>query len=234
MAKKNNRIPLVILALICGSLLLAMYVSLSTLALGIWGETVTGTVDSYYSRLDDTDGGANRSRTISKGYYFMLEGQEYRGYVIYASDEAWPRLDEGETRPDRIRYLPFFPRTHRPEDLTDFDKMGVAGLLYHVLAPPASLFLLLLVLRRGKQKKKPEKGKKNVSPPAKPRPEKVAGGYCPDCGNRLKEAAAFCVHCGAKVEKQPSGICSVCRADIPEDADFCIQCGAPGSGALGN
>jgi len=47
-----------------------------------------GTVDSYDSRLDDMKAGANRSRTVSKGYYFTVDGKEYRGYVIYQSDEA--------------------------------------------------------------------------------------------------------------------------------------------------
>ena len=71
MAKKktNKNIPLPILILICAVLLFAMYLSLSTLALAIWGDSVMGTVDSYDSRLDDTDAGQNR-------YTFMFhEGQ---------------------------------------------------------------------------------------------------------------------------------------------------------------
>ena len=62
--KKRNKINPVILMLICGVLLFAAYNSLSTLALGIWGQTVMGTVDSYGSRLDDIGAGANRSRTF--------------------------------------------------------------------------------------------------------------------------------------------------------------------------
>ena len=86
MAKKktNKNIPLPILILICTVLLFAMYLSLSTLALAIWGDSVMGTVDSYDSRLDDTDAGQNRSRTVSKGYWFLVNGKEYRGYVIYS------------------------------------------------------------------------------------------------------------------------------------------------------
>jgi hypothetical protein len=67
--KNKNRIPLPILILICSVLLFAMHISLSTLSLAIWGDSVMGTVDSYDSRLDDTDAGQNR-------YTFMFhEGQ---------------------------------------------------------------------------------------------------------------------------------------------------------------
>lgn len=101
--KKSSKIPLPIFILIYAVLLFAMYMSLSTLALAIWGESVMGTVDSYQSRLDDTEAGQNRSRTVSKGYWFVVNSKEYHGYVIYGSDEAWPSLDEGETRSERIR-----------------------------------------------------------------------------------------------------------------------------------
>ncbi|NCB66679.1 MAG: zinc ribbon domain-containing protein, partial [Bacilli bacterium] len=104
--KKNSKnIPLPILVLICAVLLFATYNSLFTLALAIWGDSVMGTVDSYHNRLDDSAADVNRSRTISKGYWFLVNGKEYQGYVIYSSDEAWPSLDEGETRSERIRYL---------------------------------------------------------------------------------------------------------------------------------
>lgn len=43
--KKSNKIPPVILVLICACLLFAMYISLSTIALGLWGQTVMGTVN---------------------------------------------------------------------------------------------------------------------------------------------------------------------------------------------
>ena len=72
--KKSNKIPLPILALICACLIFAIYISLSTLALGLWGSTAMGAVDSYDSRLDDHYAGVNRSRTDSKGYYFTVEG----------------------------------------------------------------------------------------------------------------------------------------------------------------
>jgi hypothetical protein len=155
--KKHNKINPIILTLICAVLLFAAYISLSTLALGLWGQTVMGTVDSYDSRLDDTNGGENRSRTVSKGYYFSVDGKEYRGYVMYRSDEAWPRLDAGETRSERISYFSFFPYISKPSMLTDFDKMGTAGFLYHLFAPMGCLFLFLLVTGRLKKKEKQQK-----------------------------------------------------------------------------
>ncbi|NCB32108.1 MAG: zinc ribbon domain-containing protein, partial [Clostridia bacterium] len=126
MAKKKNRknIPLPILILICAVLLHAIYTSVSTLALAIWGDSVMGTVDSYDSRLDNTKAEQNRSRTVSKGYWFLVNSKEYRGYVIYSSDEAWPSLDEGETRSERIRYLSFLPYVNKPAMLCEFSEMG--------------------------------------------------------------------------------------------------------------
>jgi len=116
MAKKkaSKNIPIPILILICAVLLFAMYLSLSTLVLAIWGDSVMGTVDSYDSRRDDTTAQENRSRTISKGYWFVVSGKEYRGYVMYQSDEAWPSLSEGETRSESIRYLALFPYVNKP------------------------------------------------------------------------------------------------------------------------
>ena len=158
MAKKktSKNIPLPILILVCAVLLFAMYLSLSTLALAIWGDSVMGTVDSYDSRLDDTDAAQNRSRTVSKGYWFMANGKEYRGHVMYQSDEAWPSLDEGETRSESIRYLGFFPYVNKPAMLCEFGEMGEVAIIYHILAPIGYLLLLLLVIRtarRGKKKK---------------------------------------------------------------------------------
>src|SRR5690554_6555224 len=137
MAKKktNKNIPLPILILICTVLLFAMYLSLSTLALAIWGDSVMGTVDSYQSRLDDTNATQNRSRTISKGYWFVANGKEYHGYVMYQSDEAWPSLTDGETRSERIRYLGLFPYINKPAMLCEFSEMGEVAIIYHILAP---------------------------------------------------------------------------------------------------
>lgn len=195
MAKKSNKPPIVILILIYAVLLFAAYNSLSTLALGLWGERVMGTVDSYNSRLDDTNAGENRSRTVSKGYSFTVNGKGYRGYVIYMSDEAWPRLRDGETRTERIRYFAFLPYINKPAMLADLDEMGVAGLLYHLFAPIGCLFLFLLVSGKLKPKKKRKKaGKKTAS-------EIIDTGgnrnmFCHHCGNKLPEKVAFCSSCG--------------------------------------
>ena len=192
----NNKIPLLILFLIYGALLFATYVSLSTLALGIWGETTVGTVNSYDSRLDDRRAGENRSRTISKGYTFRVSGKEYSGYVTYLSDEAWPRLVNGQTRSERISYLPFFPYINKPSALVEFDEMGELAIIYHILAPFAYLFLFKLVNGTVKRQKK-----------ASHRPARQPGS------NQLKvrsDAKKFCTNCGSP---------------LPTDAQFCPNCG---------
>ena len=165
MAKKktNKNIPLPILILICAVLLFAMYLSLSTLALAIWGDSVMGTVDSYDSRRDDTTAQENRSRTVSKGYWFMANGKEYHGYVIYSSDEAWPSLDEGETRSERIRYLSFLPYVNKPAMLCEFSEMGEVAIIHHILAPIGYLLLLLLVIRTARRGKR--RNQRRGSPP---------------------------------------------------------------------
>ncbi|MGI5972020.1 MAG: hypothetical protein ACOX7P_09935 [Oscillospiraceae bacterium] len=151
--KKRNNTPLPILIIICAVLLYAIYTSISTLVLAIWGDSVMGTVDSYGSRLDDSKAEPNRSRTVSKGYWFMANRKEYRGYVMYKSDEAWPSLSEGETRSERIRYLSVFPYINKPAMLCEFDEMGEAAIIYHILAPIGCLFLLRLVIRTAGNKK---------------------------------------------------------------------------------
>lgn len=72
----------------------------------------------------------NRSRTAFKGYYFFVDGKEYSGYVSYLTDDAWANLDEGETRSERINYLPFFPYVNRPSAMCDFDEIGTGGKVY--------------------------------------------------------------------------------------------------------
>ncbi|MDX9888740.1 MAG: zinc ribbon domain-containing protein [Anaerovoracaceae bacterium] len=228
MAKKktSKNIPIPILILICAVLLFAMYLSLSTLALAIWGDSVMGTVDSYQARLDDTKAEQNRSRTVSKGYWFLVNGKEYRGYVIYGSDEAWPNLDEGETRSERIRYLGFFPHVNKPAMLCEFSEMGEVAIIYHILAPIGYLLLLLLVIRtaRGGKKKKTAARK-----PATPQIIEVRSDtdmFCQSCGNKLTEGAAFCPGCGARTQAISPGVCAACGAKLPEGAEFCIGCGA--------
>ena len=228
MAKKktNKNIPLPILILICAVLLFAMYLSLSTLALAIWGDSVMGTVDSYQARLDDTTAQENRSRTISKGYWFMANGKEYRGHVMYQSDEAWTSLDEGETRSERIRYLSFFPFINKPAALSEFDEMGEVAIIYHILAPIGYMILLLLVIhtsRRGKKKK--NLARTSPSPqPIEKRSDKFM--FCTNCGNKLPEGAAFCSGCGTKLQVSAPDVCTACGARLPEGAVFCIGCGA--------
>src|SRR5690554_1810801 len=190
--KTSKNIPLPILILICAVLLFAMYLSLSTLALAIWGDSVMGTVDSYDSRRDDTTAQENRSRTVSKGYWFMANGKEYRGYVIYSSDEAWPSLDKDETRSERIRYLDICPHVNKPAMLCEFSEMGEVAIIYHILAPIGYLLLMLLVIRTARR------GKKKKTAVRKPAAPQIIGArsdadmFCPNCGNKLPEGAKFC------------------------------------------
>jgi len=228
MAKKKNRknIPLPILILICAVLLHAIYTSVSTLALAIWGDSVMGTVDSYDSRLDNTKAEQNRSRTVSKGYWFLVNSKEYRGYVIYSSDEAWPSLDEGETRSERIRYLSFLPYVNKPAMLCEFSEMGEGAIIYHILAPIGSLLLLLLVIRTARRGKKKELAARKPAAPQIIEVRSDTDMFCPNCGNKLSEGAAFCSSCGAKIQANAPGVCTVCGAELPEGAEFCIGCGA--------
>ncbi|NLI54378.1 MAG: zinc ribbon domain-containing protein [Clostridiales bacterium] len=224
--KKNSKnIPLPILVLICAVLLFATYNSLFTLALGLWGDSVMGTVDSYDSRLDDTDAGPNRSRTVSKGYWFLVNGKEYHGYVIYGSDEAWPSLDEGETRSERIRYIALFPYINKPATLCEFDEMGEVAIIYHILAPIGYLLLLLLVIRTARGGKKKKTATRKPAAPQIIEARSDTDMFCPNCGNKLLERASFCSGCGAKTQANVPGECTACGATLPEGAEFCIDCG---------
>ena len=220
--KRRNKINPLILIIIFAVLLFVAFNSLSTLALGLWGQSIMGTVDSYDSRLNDSNAGENRSRTISKGYFFSVNGKEYRGYVMYSSDEAWPRLEKGETRSERISYFSFFPYINKPSMLSDFDQMGTAGLLYHLFAPIGCLFLFLLVT--GSLKKKKKTRKKNTVT-TKTNTRRDLNMFCQNCGNKLPTGALFCSNCGTKAQQDKSNICANCKAQIPEDAVFCINCG---------
>ena len=228
MAKKKSsqKIPIPILIIIFAVLLFAIYTSVSTIALAIWGDSVMGTVDSYQARLDDTNAGPNRSRTVSKGYWFMANGKKYRGYVIYGSDEAWPSLDEGETRSERIRYLAFFPYVNKPAMLCEFSEMGEAAIIYHILAPIGCVLLLLLVIRTARRGKKKKLAARKPAAPQIIEQRSDTDMFCPNCGNKLSEGAAFCSSCGAKIQANAPGVCTVCGAELPEGAEFCIGCGA--------
>ena len=50
--------------------------------------------------------------------------------------------------------------------------------------------------------------------------------FCPNCGNKLPEGAAFCSGCGAKTQASAPDVCTACGAKLPEGAEFCIGCGA--------
>jgi len=223
--KKKNNIPLPILILICAALVFAMYSSLSTLVLAIWGESVMGTVDSYESRLDDTNAEPNRSRTVSKGYWFIANGKEYRGYVIYSSDEAWPNLDEGETRSERIRYLDLFPYVNKPAALCEFSEMGEVAIIYHILAPIGHLLLLLLVIRTARGGKKKKKEARKPDTPQIIQIRRDINMFCHNCGNKLPEGAAFCGGCGAKIQAGAPKVCTACGMELPDGAEFCVGCG---------
>jgi len=49
--------------------------------------------------------------------------------------------------------------------------------------------------------------------------------FCPNCGNKLPEGAAFCSGCGAKIQPNAPGVCTTCGAELQEGAEFCIDCG---------
>jgi len=243
MAKKkaSKNIPIPILILICAVLLFAMYLSLSTLVLAIWGDSVMGTVDSYDSRRDDTTAQENRSRTISKGYWFVVSGKEYRGYVMYQSDEAWPSLTEGETRSERIRYLGLFPYVNKPSALCEFDEMGEVAIIYHILAPIGYLLLLLLVIRTARRgKKKKTAARKPAGKSATSRESQIIEArsdidmFCPNCGNKLPEGAEFCIGCGKAVNLRTSEPMEVSQAasSAPSQGDaglvgFSDRCNSP-------
>ncbi len=154
--KNKKQIPLFILIIIFCCLFFAIYISLSTWTLVIFGDSVIGTVDSYQTRLDEIRSEQNKSRTISKGYYFFVDGKEYKGHVIYSSDESWPNLDKGETRIERITYLPFFPYINKPSILVELNKMGEFAIIYHIIAPIGYVLLFILISKTIKKRKKKE------------------------------------------------------------------------------
>jgi hypothetical protein len=226
--KSKNNIPLPILLLICTILLYAIYISLSTLVLAIWGDSVLGTVDSYQSRLDSTDADVNRSRTISKGYYFFYAGKEYSGYVIYSSDEAWPDLDEGETRSERITFLSFFPYINKPSSLTEFDEMGEVAIIYHMLAPIGCFLLLLLVTRTALRTSR-KKNKKSAASNVPTQTQRAAVNQPPapqiNAHNTFHNNAVQNGSSQTYTRSVNDMFCFNCGASLPDDTEFCINCG---------
>jgi RNA polymerase subunit RPABC4/transcription elongation factor Spt4 len=51
----------------------------------------------------------------------------------------------------------------------------------------------------------------------------VAAVACSACKGTSPAGAAFCMHCGAKMEAGRA--CSQCRASVPPGATFCPSCG---------
>ena len=56
--------------------------------------------------------------------------------------------------------------------------------------------------------------------------------FCPSCGSKLPEGAAFCPACGAEIAADAPGLCSACGAGLPDEAEFCIECGKPANPAM--
>lgn len=53
----------------------------------------------------------------------------------------------------------------------------------------------------------------------------ASGFECPDCGDIVERADAFCGMCGADLSEV--GICPDCESDISAESDFCTHCGTP-------
>lgn len=230
--KKINRhkINPFIFFIISACLLYAMYLSLSTLALGVFGDIVTGTVYSYDSRFDTTRGDLNNSRTVTKYYYFSANGSEYKGYAMYRSDEMWPRLEDGETRSELISYLPFFPQINKPSMLCDFDLMGTGAIIYHILSPVGYVLLFLLIsgnLFKKKAEDETQAEHESVVEIETNESRRINRMFCKRCGGNLNEDSAFCPSCGERVVKNEPAHCSDCGAALTEGAAFCISCGKP-------
>lgn len=211
--------------LIYACLIFAMYISVSTIVLGFWGQSTIGTIDSYESRLDNSRAGDSRSRTVSKSYYFSVDAEEYRGYVMYMSDEAWPRLSQGQTRTERISYLPCFPYINKPSSLAEFNQMGELAILYHFASPFGCLFLIFLVTSTVTRKKKPRAKRLNRSVSSHRNTRGESDMFCSNCGKKVQDGALFCSECGHSVQKPDRETCASCGKALPGSADFCVQCG---------
>ncbi len=77
--KKNNKINPLIMVLICAVLLYGSLNSLSTLALGLWGEDVVGTLDYYHSRLEETRAANESFPHCFQGLLFLGKWQGIPG-----------------------------------------------------------------------------------------------------------------------------------------------------------
>lgn len=83
-----------------------------------------------------------------------MDGKEYSGYVSYLTDDAWANLDEGETRSERISYLPFFPYVNRPSAMCDFDEIGTGGIITVFILPIGCTLLMIFIIKTYRKEKK--------------------------------------------------------------------------------
>lgn len=216
--------------LICSILGFAFLNSLFVFALNSFGDTTLGVLTSYSTRVEDWKAGQNLTRTVFKGYSFDVDDKEYKGYVAYRSDEAWPQLKEGEVRREIVSYLPVFPYINKPESLVNFDELGFGGIIHHIIRIGGCVFLFFLVNGNLHKKKKSRKKKRTNKIKEKTIPKKEGRGdsvFCHNCGSELKKDAAFCSSCGASVQKLSPGFCISCGTEFDEGSSFCGSCGTP-------
>ncbi len=234
--KKSSKIPIPILVIIYGVLLYATYQSVSSIVLALFGQTTTGYVDYYSNTIEDRSADAGRSRSIIKGYYFYVGDKTYRGRVSYSSDESWPSLKEGETRPESIRYLGFFPYINSTASLADFDSMSGGQIFATIFVPFGcfGLFMLLHTSNKRAKKKDREAAERAAKREARKaiNTDKDDGGlFCEKCGAKVTAGAEFCISCGTKIQAAKPSVCASCGAALPDEAVFCINCGTAADAA---
>lgn len=173
---------------------------LANFSLALWGSTVSGNLTSYQSVLENPRGEANRQRRVSKTYAFKLDGREYRGFTTYYSSEAYPNLDDGETRPEIISYLPICPYINKPEMLVNFTGYGAKGWVFRFMALVGIIFLFVLIYRTNRKER--GKGVKTRGKGAKTKEESYM--YCVNCGKESDLGADFCSACGHSLDPRVS------------------------------
>jgi len=103
--------------------------------------------------------------------------------------------------------------------------MGEVAIIYHILAPIGYLLLLLLVIRTAGCGKKKKTAARKPAAPQIIEAKSDTDMFCPNCGNKLPEGAAFCSGCGVKIQAGAPGVCTACGAKLPDGAEFCVGCG---------
>ena len=100
------------------------------------------------------------------------------------------------------------------------------SLVFHNLVDTIGyLLLLLLVIRTAGRGKKKKPAARKPAAPQIIEARSDTDMFCPNCGNKLSEGAAFCSGCGAKTQVSAPGVCTACGAKLPDGAEFCIGCG---------